>query len=110
MGKNFINVTTIVVTKLFNNVIKMVKSKYHSYSRIALGILFIAWGVLSIIWDEMPGSPFLAVAGLFIIYSGVKHFYRYNYLTNLVVNLLSSNPRTTVKWLAQESRLKEKPF
>jgi len=86
----------------------MIESKYHSYSQIVLGLLFIAWGILSVIWNEVPGSSFLAIAGLFIVYSGVKHYYRYNYLTNLVANVLAANPRTNLKRIAQEARIKEK--
>ena len=86
----------------------MVESKYHSYSQIALGVVFVVWGAMSAIWSEIPGSSFLAVAGFFIIYSGVKHYYRYSYLTNLVANVLAANPRTTIRKIAQEAKIKEK--
>jgi len=86
----------------------MVKSKQHSYTQIVLGILFIIWGIICAIWSDFPGSPFLAIAGVFIIYGGIEHYYRYNYLTNLVANVLASNPRTNLRQLSQETRLKEK--
>jgi len=86
----------------------MVKSKQHSYTQIVLGILFIIWGIVCAIWSDFPGSPFLAIAGVFIIYGGIEHYYRYNHLTNLVANVLASNPRTNLRQLSQETRLKEK--
>ena len=86
----------------------MIESKYQAYQQIALGLIFIVWGAICFIWRTLPGSPFLAIAGVFIIYGGVIHYFRYIRLSNLVANILVSNPRISLRKIAEEAGLTEK--
>ncbi|MGQ4913522.1 MAG: zinc ribbon domain-containing protein [Candidatus Asgardarchaeia archaeon] len=74
----------------------------HAISEILLGAIFLAWGFLSYM-GIFPGSVWIGFAGVFIIYSGVSHYYRTKYRAKLVANVLKSYPRTTLEQLEKET-------
>lgn len=81
-------------------------TKGHFYTHIVLAIIFIVWGILSY-FEIVFGSYWIAIAGVFIIYSAIEHYYRYKSSMNLVANVLKSSPIISMAQLKEETGMKE---
>jgi len=79
---------------------------YHEFvSTLGVGLIFIGWGLLCIIFPDFPGSPWIAFAGVWVLFGAVHEYYEYHYKVNLVANTLKMYHRVSIRDLSREIKI-----
>lgn len=77
------------------------KPEYKDYSELALGVIFIMWGILSY-FEVFPGSIWIAFAGFLILGSVISNLLSRSSVLKTVLYSLKSYKRVKLDQLAKE--------